>query len=185
MTMPVTKINIAAAVLSLLTLFASTPLHAASLDVDLHKVGLDGQQEKIGSVKIEETQYGLVFTPALAGLAPGGHGFHIHANADCGPGPDATTGKMIPAGAAGGHYDPENTKTHGLPWETKIHLGDLPLLYVDARGKAGNPVLAPRLKSLDQIRGRALMIHEGGDNYSDHPKPLGGGGGRMACGVIR
>ena len=28
------------------------------------------------------------------------------------------------------------------------------------------------------------MIHEGGDNYSDTPKPLGGGGARMACGVI-
>jgi Cu-Zn family superoxide dismutase len=28
------------------------------------------------------------------------------------------------------------------------------------------------------------MIHEGGDNYSDQPKPLGGGGARIACGVI-
>ena len=29
------------------------------------------------------------------------------------------------------------------------------------------------------------MIHDGGDNYADDPKPLGGGGGRIACGVIR
>ena len=29
------------------------------------------------------------------------------------------------------------------------------------------------------------MIHVGGDNHSDHPKPLGGGGGRLACGVIK
>jgi Cu-Zn family superoxide dismutase len=28
------------------------------------------------------------------------------------------------------------------------------------------------------------MIHEGGDNYSDEPAPLGGGGARIACGVI-
>jgi len=27
------------------------------------------------------------------------------------------------------------------------------------------------------------MIHAGGDNYSDQPEPLGGGGGRIACGV--
>ena len=27
------------------------------------------------------------------------------------------------------------------------------------------------------------MIHSGGDNYSDEPK-LGGGGARVACGVI-
>jgi Cu-Zn family superoxide dismutase len=29
------------------------------------------------------------------------------------------------------------------------------------------------------------MIHVGGDNYADHPMPLGGGGARMACGVIK
>jgi Cu-Zn family superoxide dismutase len=28
------------------------------------------------------------------------------------------------------------------------------------------------------------MIHAGGDNHADHPAPLGGGGARMACGVI-
>jgi Cu-Zn family superoxide dismutase len=28
------------------------------------------------------------------------------------------------------------------------------------------------------------MIHQGGDNYSDDPKKLGGGGARVACGVI-
>ena len=28
------------------------------------------------------------------------------------------------------------------------------------------------------------MIHAGGDNYSDQPQPLGGGGARIACGVI-
>jgi len=28
------------------------------------------------------------------------------------------------------------------------------------------------------------MIHAGGDNYSDEPAKLGGGGARMACGVV-
>jgi Cu-Zn family superoxide dismutase len=42
---------------------------------------------------------------------------------------------------------------------------------------------APRLKVAD-AEGRALMIHAGGDNYSDQPKPLGGGGARIACGVV-
>lgn len=44
-------------------------------------------------------------------------------------------------------------------------------------------VLAPRLK-LDDLRARSLMIHIGGDNHADHPMPLGGGGGRLACGVM-
>ncbi|NIY58922.1 superoxide dismutase family protein, partial [Francisella orientalis] len=37
---------------------------------------------------------------------------------------------------------------------------------------------------LEELEGHSLMIHEGGDNYSDTPKPLGGGGTRMWCGVI-
>jgi Cu-Zn family superoxide dismutase len=40
------------------------------------------------------------------------------------------------------------------------------------------------LKSLGDIKGLALMVHQGGDNHSDHPQPLGGGGARVACGVI-
>ena len=43
-------------------------------------------------------------------------------------------------------------------------------------------VEAPRLQ-LSEIEGRTLMIHEGGDNYSDNPEN-GGGKGRIACGVI-
>jgi Cu-Zn family superoxide dismutase len=27
------------------------------------------------------------------------------------------------------------------------------------------------------------MVHVGGDNHSDHPAPLGGGGARMLCGI--
>jgi superoxide dismutase, Cu-Zn family len=29
------------------------------------------------------------------------------------------------------------------------------------------------------------MVHAGGDNFSDQPEPLGGGGGRIACGIIK
>lgn len=158
---------------------------AATATIDVYTATLSGKGEKLGQVTVDETSYGLVFTPHLTGLPAGGHGFHIHAKGDCGPGPDAATGETIPAGAAGGHYDPRSSKRHGQPWDENAHLGDLPLLYADGNGNANTPVLAPRLKSLDEIRDRALMIHMGGDNYSDHPKPLGGGGGRMACGLIR
>ena len=57
-------------------------------------------------------------------------------------------------------------------------------LVVAADGKATLPVLAPRLGVKD-VTGHSIMIHEGGDNYSDQPKPLGGGGARIACGVIQ
>ena len=42
----------------------------------------------------------------------------------------------------------------------------------------------PRLKKEEEIKGRSLMVHAGGDNHADHPEPLGGGGARVACGVI-
>lgn len=90
---------------------------------------------------------------------------------------------MVPALAAGGHYDPSASKRHGLPWGDG-HLGDLPALFVDAMGNATNPVLAPRLKITD-LKGRSLMVHAGGDNHADHPAPLGGGGARLLCGVIK
>ncbi|CAM3078335.1 Superoxide dismutase family protein [Vibrio tubiashii] len=44
--------------------------------------------------------------------------------------------------------------------------------------------LTPRVK-LDDVKGRALMVHAGGDNHSDHPAKLGGGGARIVCGVIK
>jgi len=28
------------------------------------------------------------------------------------------------------------------------------------------------------------MVHAGGDNFSDQPEPLGGGGPRIGCGVV-
>lgn len=163
----------------------SAAVFAASATVDIYQATLDGQGKKLGQVVIEESNYGLVFKPELKGLAPGLHGFHVHAKGDCGPGPDANTGQTIPAGAAGGHLDPKGTNAHKSPWEDTGHLGDLPALFVDAQGSATQPMVAPKLKSLSDIQGKALMIHEGGDNYADHPKALGGGGGRKACGVVR
>ena len=61
----------------------------------------------------------------------------------------------------------------------------MPAIYVTADGMANYPVLAPRLKKISEIEGKALMVDAGGDNNSDHPLPLGGGGERFACGVIK
>lgn len=153
----------------------------AGITVQMSTVDEKGIGKPVGQVVITETPYGLVFSPALAGLPPGLHGFHVHENPSCEPG--KKDGKMVPALAAGGHYDPAATKRHGLPWGDG-HLGDLPALFVDAMGKANNPVLAPRLKIAD-LKGRSLMVHAGGDNHADHPAPLGGGGARLLCGVMQ
>lgn len=166
--------------LSLATVFAITAA-SASAQVTVNIVDEKGVGAAIGNITASDSKYGLVLTPSLRGLPPGLHGFHIHQNPSC----DAKEkdGKMVPALAAGGHFDPAGTNKHGEPWGDG-HLGDLPPLYVDSAGNASQPVLAPRLKAAD-LAGRAIMIHAGGDNHSDHPAPLGGGGARVACGVVK
>ncbi|WP_454784313.1 superoxide dismutase family protein [Legionella sp. WA2024007413] len=125
----------------------------------------------VGKIVFEDGKYGLLITPHLTGLPAGIHGFHIHQHPDCGD----------HAKNAGSHLDPMNTQKHLGPFN-QGHLGDLPVLMVDSNGAANVPILAPRLTTKD-IKGHSIMVHAGGDNYSDNP-PLGGGGDRIACGKI-
>lgn len=147
--------------------------------VEMNLVSAEGIGAGVGTITLMDTEYGLVLAPDMKGLTPGIHGFHVHVNPNCGP--EGADGKMGAALAAGGHYDPDNTGKHGTPWGDG-HKGDLPALFVDADGNATYPVLAPRL-SVDEVKGHAIMVHVGGDNHSDHPAALGGGGARMVCGV--
>ena len=166
----------------------TTGIAAAQADevtVDMHLIDAKGVGAKFGTVHARDTDNGLVLKLDLAAeLRPGPHGFHVHQNGDCGTA--QKDGDVVAGLAAGGHYDPENTGTHMGPSGTG-HLGDLPVIQVEVDEDGARPVkrpmVAPRL-SVEDIRGRALVIHADGDNYRDEPKPLGGGGARAACGVV-
>lgn len=160
----------------------STSLSADNILIDMQDLS---SGESVGSISLEQNEYGVIFMPDLSGLPKelhGLHGFHIHENPSCAPA--EKNGETVLGGAAGGHYDPMETGQHGFPWSNENHLGDLPPLYIDQDGNAVQPILAPRIK-LSDLSGRALMMHAGGDNHSDHPKALGGGGARLICGVIK
>lgn len=150
------------------------------LTIRMVSINSQGTGVPIGTITVEESRFGTIFRPDLEGLTPGLHGFHIHENPSCEPA--EKNGKMVPGLAAGGHYDPGATGVHAGPFGNG-HLGDLPALYFDPDGRANHPVLAPRVQISD-LKGRALILHAGGDNYSDQPKPLGGGGPRVACGIV-
>lgn len=128
--------------------------------------------KSIGKITLKDTPYGLEIIPDLKGLSSGLHGFHLHENPSCAQNGDA----------AGAHFDPKHTMHHQGPYQHVSHLGDLPALYFNDKQEANLPVLAPRL-SVKELKRHALIIHAGGDNYSDQPK-LGGGGARVACGVV-
>jgi len=166
-----------------LVLILAGAARAADLTATMYRIDTRGTGEAVGTVTISGGGGGAVFTTDLEGLPPGEHGFHVHEKGDCGPGPN-DAGLVVAGGAAGSHWDPEGTERHRGP-QGGGHLGDLPALDVAADGTAKERLPAPRIVDLARLKGRALVIHAGGDNYADQPLPLGGGGGRIACGVIR
>lgn len=170
-----------AALCGALFLAANTvPAMAESAKAPVNKISDKGIEDEIGFITFTEGPDGLEMMVELVGLVPGPHAMHVHENGSC-----ATAekdGKPVAGLAAGGHYDPAKTNTHGGP-QGAGHKGDLPVLEADKDGKVMTTTKAPHVKLAD-IKGRAVIIHANGDTYSDTPV-LGGGGERVACGVIK
>lgn len=152
----------------------TSSLYAQSISVKFYTVVKGDAGQYLGKVTLQDTKYGLLISPQLSKLTPGLHGIHVHVNPSC-----ADNGM-----AAGGHLDPSKSEKHLGPYNSHGHLGDLPALYVAKDGTATLPTLAPRL-TVKQVEDHSIMIHEGGDNYSDQPEKLGGGGTRFACAVVK
>jgi len=160
---------------------AAGPTLAATLRANMALATPTGPGASVGEIVMTQGPAGVTFDLNLHDLPPGPHGFHIHVNPSCAP---AVAGdKATPAGGAGGHLDPAKTGMHMGPMG-EGHLGDLPRIVVAPDGTLHGEVTAERVKSLNDLKGHSLMLHVGGDNYADTPAPLGGGGARMACGVI-
>jgi Cu-Zn family superoxide dismutase len=154
---------------------------AADPTATMNKVSPDGVGDAIGTVRVVGSADGVVLNLNLNGLPPGLHGLHLHESGNCGPA--TVNGASVAAGAAGGHWDPDHTAKHAGPMG-EGHAGDLPVLEVLTDGSVTKSLIVPRIKDIELTRGHALVIHAGGDNYSDAPAPLGGGGARIACGVL-
>ena len=167
-----------AAALGLVLALALAAVRAATMTIPMNLITDHGVGAPIGNVRAEETGAGLKLTPELAGLPPGPHGFHLHEK-QAHPRNDS---RMQAGLAAGGHWDPALTGKHLGPGG-QGHKGDLPVLTAAPDGTATTPVVVPNLAVAD-LAGHALVVHQGGDNYSDQPQPLGGGGARIACGVV-
>ena len=177
--MTIERISLVAAVL-LAGAGVASAAKPKPVKVPMSFISAEGAGKAAGTVTLTEGKDGVTLQTDLKGLPAGEHGFHVHENGSC----DAADkdGKKVPGQAAGGHFDPDGTKAHKGP-EGGGHKGDLPKLEVPESGAAKVKLQAKGLKLAD-LQGKALMIHAGGDNYSDTPKPSGGGGDRIICGVI-
>jgi Cu-Zn family superoxide dismutase len=160
-----------------------------------YKVELkDASGAAVGTANIVADGRHLQFTIEAHGLKPGFHGLHIHSVGKCEPNSVAPTGG--PAGAflsAGGHLQVGNANAHPAS-------GDLTSLEVRTDGSA-KLVTTSDAVTLDDIKGKALMIHADTDNFGNIPNrylqangaagpdqttlATGDAGDRVACGVIQ
>ena len=161
--------------------FATASSLASTETITIYSIDEKGNGQPLGTLSVQDSYEGLKLVADLKGLKPGAHGIHIHENASCDP--KEKDGQMVAGLAAGGHYDPELAGKHEGP-KGHGHKGDLPPLIVSAAGTSKEQASAPRLTVAD-LKGRSIVIHEAGDNFSDAPKTLGGGGARIACGVVK
>jgi Cu-Zn family superoxide dismutase len=139
---------------------------------------VDATGATVGWARLVEDGTGRVHVNVhVKGLAPGLHGIHIHAVAECSP----------PFASAGGHYNPL-TQQHGLENPAGPHAGDLPNLVVNGAGighldaTTDRVTLSPGAATLFDTNGSALIIHAGPDDQLTDP--TGGSGARIACAVI-
>ncbi len=133
----------------------------------------------IGTATFEQTPTGVLITVAAAGLAPGAHGIHLHDTGACAP--DFT--------AAGSHINPGGA-SHGLRHPQGPDNGDLPNLFAAADGTARAQFFTARVSvaggdmpALLDGDGSAVIVHEHPDDHMT--QPIGGAGGRIACGIVR
>lgn len=151
---------------------------AALRDTSGQHVGVAVFKERHGEVSVKASVWRL---------APGFHGFHVHAVGECVP----------PFTSAAGHFNPSGAG-HG------DHAGDLPSLLVneDGTGELGFVTDRFSLADLFDADGSALMVHAGRDNFANIPSryqsqpagtfgpdaetlATGDAGGRVACGVVQ
>ena len=155
--------------------------HAAAVraHADIKGEGITGRAELVE--RTEGTGTVVELTVTATGLKPGLHGVHLHAVGKCEP--DFT--------AAGGHFDPGPAGNTDPDANHPFHMGDLPNLEADARGRGTLKAVTTRVTisdgplSIFDADGTAIIIHGNQDQgVSGASKSGVSGGPRVACGVF-
>lgn len=126
--------------------------------------GRDQYSDVVGDVYFYDSPLGRVVQICVANLPQAGTGFfgiHIHEVGEC-------DGDYS---SAGPHFDGDSHPRH---------KGDMPPL-LNAGGRAYSVFLDDRFE-IDDIIGRAVILHAQADDFTS--QPAGNSGARIACGVI-
>lgn len=117
---------------------------------------------------------GLKVTADIQGLPKGKHAYHFHVFGDC-------TGEAGKSAGTHFHFDGSSMNP---PKDIKIITGNLGELEAGDDGKATASVTVKdaSLQGFFSVLGRAVIIHEKGNDHS--APPIGAAGGRLACGVV-
>ncbi|MEU0542353.1 superoxide dismutase family protein [Nocardia sp. NPDC005978] len=153
----------------------------------------DSNGQAVGTVTIGKVGGHLEITVEARGLKPGFHGVHFHQIGKCEANSVAPTGG--PAGdflSAGGHLQVGDQNA-------KPASGDLTSLSVRSDGTAKLTTTTDSV-TLEELKGKALIIHASADNFGNIPsrytqpggatgpdaetQATGDAGARAACGVI-
>ena len=121
---------------------------------------------------------GVHITGEIGGLqANSSHGFHIHEKGDC---------SAADASSAGPHFNPFNA-AHGKAGSGAHHAGDMNNLTANAEGVAKVDAHIEGVTlgggAINDVAGRALIVHAAPDDYAS--QPAGNAGARVACGIIK
>jgi len=139
---------------------------------------VDRSGTETGRAHLTAGNDGVLFEVEVSGLTPRKWvALHIHETGSC----DHADGHK----SAGGHFNPDGRK-HGFAAADGPHAGDLPNQYVSEDGVMRAQVYSTMVRLDDPergIRGRALIVHAGSDDY--RTDPAGGAGDRLACAVIK
>ncbi|MEO6339979.1 MAG: superoxide dismutase family protein [Caulobacteraceae bacterium] len=142
-----------------------------------------GEGADLGQVQLTDGPSGVLLHFDLRGVKPGWHAVHFHEKADC------SDPKFTTAGAHINHATEK--KPHGLLNPGGPDMGDLANIYAAADGTVHADVFSALVSmkgmggrpALQDADGSAIVMHENPDDYTT--QPIGGAGGRAACGVVK
>lgn len=165
-----------------ISLACSSQTQTNSDTKDIVELSETGAGNKVGTLTVTETENGISIEVKVTGLTleQGEVGFHLHERNSPEPTEDAN-GNLVIGGGLGGHWDPDNAKTHSGP-DGDGHRGDLDALTINADGSINQTVLSSKIKYSD-INGKSFVIHANPDNYTDSPVN-GGSGARLYAAIF-